>query len=329
MSKPGDKRFAETRLEFIKARAVNDAGNHLANVIRRAQPRRHHAEDFFRIISGLFRALPRHGAGLRAVQMPHRPARQRKRMGIVFGKIIRHPRQARMHIATAKVFCRDDLARCRLHKRRSGKEDSPLFFHDNRHIRHRRHIGATGRARPHHHGNLRDALGAHIGLIKEDPAKVVAIGEHLILLRQVGPARVDKIDTGQLALLSNFLRPQVFLNGHREIGAALHGGIVTDHHDLLALHPANPGNNARTRRGIVIHVMRRRGPYLKERCARIKQVCHPLPRQHLAPAHMTIARPLAAARRRRCCRLGRHTQRLKMRLPVLARLVARRDEFRL
>ena len=90
-------------------------------------------------------------------------------------------------------------------------------------------------------------LRRHIGLVEEDAAEMVAVGEHLILIGQVGAAGIHQIDAGQPVFSGDFLRAQMLLHRHRIIGAALHGGIVADHHDLLALDPADPGNQSRPR----------------------------------------------------------------------------------
>ena len=50
-------------------------------------------------------------------------------------------------------------------------------------------------------------------LIVEDASKVVAVGEHLRLPRQVGAPAVDEIEAGQPALLRDLLQPQVLLGG--------------------------------------------------------------------------------------------------------------------
>ena len=50
----------------------------------------------------------------------------------------------------------------------------------------------------HDHRDLRNALGTHIGLVVEDAAEVIAIGKHLILVGQIGPAGVDQIDAVRL-----------------------------------------------------------------------------------------------------------------------------------
>ena len=65
-------------------------------------------------------------------------------------------------------------------------------------------------------------LRAHVGLVVEDAAEVLAIREHLVLVRQVGAARVDEVDAGQAVLLGDLLRAQVLLDGHRVVGCLLY-----------------------------------------------------------------------------------------------------------
>jgi hypothetical protein len=124
-----------------------------------------------------------------------------------------------------------------LHQRRPGQEDGALVLHDDRFVAHRRHVGATRGARAHPDRELRDAERAHLRLVEEDAAEVLAVGEHLVLVRQVGAATVDEVDAGQAVLLRDLLRAQVLLHRQRVVGAALHGGVVSDHHALDTRHP--------------------------------------------------------------------------------------------
>ena len=48
-------------------------------------------------------------------------------------------------------------------------------------------------------------------LVEEYAAKVVAVGEHVRLARQVGAARVHQVDARQAARRRNLLQPQVLL----------------------------------------------------------------------------------------------------------------------
>ncbi len=111
-------------------------------------------------------------------------------MQIVLRQVVSHTAQARVYITAAQVFCSHHLARRSLHQRRAAQKDSALVFDDDGLIAHGGHVGATGRAAAHDHRNLRNALRTHIGLVKEDAAEVVAVGEHLVLVRQVGAAGV-------------------------------------------------------------------------------------------------------------------------------------------
>ena len=110
---------------------------------------------------------------------------------------------------------------------------------------HRRHVGAAGGARAHHRGHLRDAVGGHPRLVVEDAAEVVPVGEHLGLQGQERAAGVDQVDAGQPVLRGDLLGAQVLLDGHRVVGAALHGGVVRDHHAWPAVHRADAGDDAR------------------------------------------------------------------------------------
>ena len=105
---------------------------------------------------------------------------------------------------------------------------------------------------------------AHPRLVVEDAAEVVAVGKHLGLVRQVGPAAVDQIDARQAVLQRDLLRAQVLLHRQREIGAALHRGVVGDDHHLAARHPADAGDQAGARRLAVIEAVGGQLAHLQE-----------------------------------------------------------------
>ncbi len=97
-------------------------------------------------------------------------------------------------------------------------------------VAHRRHVRAAGRARAHHQRHLRDPGGRHPRLVVEDPAEVIAVREDLGLERQERAARVDEVDARQPVLERDLLGPQVLLDRHRVVGAALDRGVVGDDH---------------------------------------------------------------------------------------------------
>ena len=120
----------------------------------------------------------------------------------------------------------------------------PWFLDDDGLVGHRRHVGAAGGAGAHHRGDLRDAAGRQVGLVEEDPAEVLAVGEDLVLHRQERAAGVDEVDAGQVVLGRDRLGAQVLLDRDRVVGAALDGGVVGDDHALAAADPADAGDDA-------------------------------------------------------------------------------------
>ena len=78
---------------------------------------------------------------------------------------------------------------------------------------------------------LRDALRREDGVVAEDPAEVVLVGEDLVLHRQEDARRVDEVDQRQAVLGRRSLGAEDLLDRHREERAGLHGGVVGDDHD--------------------------------------------------------------------------------------------------
>ena len=75
------------------------------------------------------------------------------------------------------------------------------------------------------------------------------------LLWQVGSATIHQHDAGQAVLLGDLECAKVFLDTHREIGAALYRCIITDDHAFDAFNTSDPGNHARARTVVAIHVV--------------------------------------------------------------------------
>ncbi len=185
-------------------------------------------------------------------------------MGIVLGQIIRHARQPRVHIAAAQRLGRHHLARRCFDQWRPSEEDRPLLFHDDRHIRHRRHIGSACRATAHDDSDLGNTLGAHLRLIVENTAKVIAVGEDLILIGQVRAAAIDQIDAGQMVGLGDLLGAQMLFDTDREVSAAFDRRIIAQHHDIAALNPAHACDHPTGRTGAVIHPVPCKHPHFQK-----------------------------------------------------------------
>ena len=166
---------------------------------------------------------------------------------IVLGQVVRHAGLARMHVAAAQILRGHVLARGSLDQRRPGQEDGPLVPHDHGLVAHGRDVGPARRAAAHHHGDLRDALGAHAGLVEEDAAEMVLVGIDLRLQGQEGAAAVHQVDAGQMVLFRHFLGAQVFFHRHGKIAAALDGGVVGHDHAMQAGDLADAGDDAGAR----------------------------------------------------------------------------------
>ena len=123
---------------------------------------------------------------------------------------------AGVQVAAAEILGRDGLAGRRLHQRRAAEKNRALLLDDDRLVGHRGDIGAARRARAHHDRDLRDAGRGHARLIVEDAAEMLAVGEHLGLMRQVGAAGIDEIDARQRVLRRDLLRAQMLLHRHRD-----------------------------------------------------------------------------------------------------------------
>ena len=121
-----------------------------------------------------------------------------------------------------------------------------------------------------HHGDLRDARGRERRLVVENPAEVLAIGEHLVLRGQERAAALHEVNARQAVLARDLLRAQVFLHRDREVRPALDGGIVRDHHAGAARDLADARNKARAGRVAAVHAVGRELREFEERAARIQ-----------------------------------------------------------
>ena len=190
MGKATHQGRAKTRLELVHLRAIDDAGDDFAHVIRLFGVGGNHAVQLLRVVQRRTGFTHRQLNVFFAVQTCHGLARQRQGMGVVVGQMVGHAGQAGVYIAAAQVLGGHNFSNRRLHQGRTAQENGALVFHDDGLVAHGRHIRPAGGAAAHDHRNLRDALGAHIGLVVEDAAKVLFVGEHIVLVGQVGAARV-------------------------------------------------------------------------------------------------------------------------------------------
>ena len=124
--------------------------------------------------------------------------------------------------------------------------------------------------------------GRQVGLVVEDAAEVLAIREDVGLQRQERAAGVDQVDARQPVLGGDLLQPEVLLDRHREVGAALDGGVVGDDGDLATADDADAGDDPRARRLAVVHVPGRERRELEERRPGIDEPVDAVAGQQLA-----------------------------------------------
>src|SRR6056297_3277924 len=288
--KARDQGGAVTRLEFLELDTVDYSGNDFAHFERVAGVVGQDAVDVFGRVGRLCRPLAVRLFVTGPVEVLDDVTRHGPRVGVVFGKVIGHARQPRMHVGAAQGFGVNFLAGGRLDQRRAAEKDRALFLDDNGLVAHGRHIGAAGRARTHHHGDLRNVLRRQPGLVVEDAAEVLLVRKHLVLQRQKSAAGIDQVDARQVVLQRDFLGPKVLLDRHRVIRAALDRRVIGDHHAFHALNAAYAGNHAGRRRLVVVQTVRGQWGDFQERTAGVEQRAHAFPRQKLAACEVFLAR---------------------------------------
>ena len=303
MREAGDQRRAVQRLELVEFGGVDQPRDHLAHVVLLARVGRHDAVELGRGVLRIARRDQRDVDVLLGVEVRHRAPRERERVHVVRRQMVGDAGCAGVHVGAAEILRRHHLAGRGLHQRRPAEEDRALPFDDDGLVRHRRHVGAARGARAHHHGDLRNAGGRHGRLVVEDAAEMLAVGEHLGLMRQVGAAAIDQVDAGQPVLARDLLRAQVLLHRHRVIGAALDGAVVAHDHAFAALDAADAGDQSGAVDRVVVHAVGGERRQFEERRAGIEQLHDALARQQLAArtrdARGRAAGPPSAASARR------------------------------
>ncbi len=298
--KPADQGLAIEPLELVELAAVDDPGDDLAHIVGPAGVRRNDPVDFLGRVKRVARRLDLDRNTLRLVEVGNDTPGDAERVAIVERIMIGHTGDAAVHLGTAELLGGDDLAGRGADERRTAEKDRALSAHDDAFVRHRRNVRAARGARPHHQRDLRDAGRRQARLIVEDASEMLAVGKDLVLGGQKGAARIDEINAGQPVLAGDLLRPQVLLDGHREIGAAFDRRVVGDDDAFAAHDPADAGDDPGSRHLAVIHAIGGELRQLEKGRTRIEQRPHPFARQQLAASEMPApgCGPAALADRR-------------------------------
>ena len=294
-AKPQTISGAVERLELVELAAVHDTGDDLAHVVGLAHVDRHDAVELPRVVGGLGRLAQGEAGGLRPVEVGDDAPGDGEGVGVVLGIVVGHARSAGMDVGPAQLLRAHHLPRRRLHQRRAAEENGALVADDHGLVRHGRHVGPARRAGAHDDGDLGDARGRHGGLVVEDAAEMVLVREDAGPVGQVGPARIDEVDAGQVVLARHVLGAQVLLDRERIVGAALDGGVVGDDDAFLARDAPHARDDASRRHLALVHAVGGELAELEERRARIEEGAHPVAGKKLAARQVPLARALGPA----------------------------------
>ncbi len=224
-------------------------------------------------------------------------ARDRERVLVGGRVVVGDAGASRVDVRAAELLCGHVLAGRGLHERRAADEDRSRAAHDHGLVGHGRDVRAAGGAGAHDDRDLRDSLGREAGLVEEDAAEVVAVGEDLGLEREEGAAGVDEVDAREAVLAGDLLRAQVLLHGERVVRAALDRGVVRDDRDLASFDDADAGDDARRGRLVVVELVGGERIQLEEGGAGVDEAVDPLAGGELAAGAVALDRLLAAALR--------------------------------
>ncbi len=250
---------AEVGLVLVELAAVGDARDHFAHVVDIACAGRgvEQAVEIFGGVTGRVgsghrnRRRRKSSAGRRALAHFFNQRTEAGDAEVVVGLLeVDGAGDFSVHGCAAEFFGVGLLADGGLHQRRAGEEEAGAFGHEHG-VSHDGQISAAGNAHAHDGGDLGNAHGAHDGVVAEDAAEVVGVGEDVFLQGKEDAGGVDQVERGNAVFDGDGLRAQNLFGGHGEECAGFHGGVVGDDHAQAAGDAAEAGNDARSGRATV------------------------------------------------------------------------------
>ena len=201
----GDQRRTVFGLELCERTAVDDAADDLVHVVGHPGVDRNDVVQLA-LVRGRIHRGPHIPRGRRPrSQGGDDPAHDPQRIPIVCGQVVDDAGGPGVQVSPAEFLGGDLLAGGGFHQWRTAEEDRALIADDDGLVAHRGNVGTTGGAGSQHRRDLRNARGAEPGLVVEDPAEVLPVGEHLVLLGQESPTRVHQIDARKPVLAGDLL----------------------------------------------------------------------------------------------------------------------------
>jgi hypothetical protein len=139
---------AVERLELLEATAVEQPGEHLADVERDAHVGRRAAEQLGRVVERRVGGLGGSGPSLRHPRWRRCWRVMRMRVELVLGEVVGQATRARVHLGAAERLLVDLLVDGHLHERRAAEVGGAALLDEDRVVAHAGHVGAAGRVRP-------------------------------------------------------------------------------------------------------------------------------------------------------------------------------------
>ena len=178
------------------------------------------------------------------------------------------------------------------HPRRAQVHRGVALAHDHD-VAEGRDVGAAGGARAEQQADLRHLAGEP-HLVVEDPPGAAAAGEHLHLVGDPRPGRVDQVDHRHLQAQRPFLDAEDLLDRLRPPGAGLDGRVVGHQGDAAAVDRGQAGDDAVGAEPLLVPVGQQPPP---RRRSRGRPAARPARAPAACPARRS-SRGGAAARRR-------------------------------
>ena len=207
VSEPGDQGAPVFGFEFLEFTAVDDPVDDVVHVVGDARVDRDDVVQLRLIGDRLHRGQHVPDRPFARPQRGHDATDDPQRVTVVLREMVGDAGGLRMQVAATQILGRNHFSGRRFHQRWTAEKDGSLITDDHGLVAHCGDVGAARGARPQHRGDLRDALRAEVGLVEEDSAEVIAVGEHLVLARQERASGVDQINTRQPILRRDLLRP--------------------------------------------------------------------------------------------------------------------------
>ena len=112
---------------------------------------------------------------------------------------------------------------------------------------------------------------------------MLSVSEHLVLSRQIGPTGIDQVNTGQTILFGDCLRPEMFFDCNRVVGAALDGGVVDHQHAVPTMNLSYARDDATAGDVVIVEVPTGQLGEFKKPGTGIQQSFNTFPGKQFAP----------------------------------------------